>query len=587
MTQLLERGPTAPGPSPAAAPRRMTGRRVQLRRLVGLLLVVVPILWALQRAVPAGSEIINRGGLPLLGDLFANALTPSLDPAFLALVLDAAGVTLAFAAVGTAGALVIGLLGGLVLSDVAWSHHPPRPVRALRLVLRGLLVTVRSIHELVWALLFVSVLGLDPLVAVLAIALPFGAQTAQVFGETFDGVRRGPIQSLRSSGARPTAVLAYALVPQAAPLLLSYSFYRFECAVRSTVLLGVVGVGGLGQELVVSLQSRNWDEVWTVVGAVLVLSALVDFWSTRLRGDMAVASCSEWSVITAQDSDDEAPGERVGRTRQTGRSRWARFSVAILLPGLVLAWVASNVSLSGLATPRTRELTGQLLGDLWPPELPTGGWPVLVGSVLDTVSMAILAMLVAVLITVAIGPWATSSRRGLPVDQRTSSGSRVARALAWWSARGVLLVLRSIPPTVWAVVALLVLFPGVLPGALALGLYTGGILGRLVAEAWESVDTRARDALRSTGIRPSLTTLMATVPPSTHQLLTYTLYRFEICVRETAVVGIVGAAGLGRLLSENLSIFRFPVVSTLLIASFVVSVTTEIVSRRLRQATRA
>ena len=573
MTQLLDRGPATRETSPHAAPRRMSGRRVQLRRLTGLLIVVLPVVWAMQRAVPAGADLVNRGGVPLLGELFASALTPNLTPDFLSLVLDAAGVTLAFAALGTGGALVLGVLGGLVLSDAAWSHRPPAPVRALRLALRGLLVATRSIHELVWALLFVSVLGLDLLVAVLAIALPFGAQTAQVFADTFDGVPPGPLEGLRNAGAPPTAVLVYALVPQAAPLLLSYSFYRFECAVRSTVLLGVVGVGGLGQELVVSLQSRNWDEVWTVVGAVLVLSALLDLWSTRLRGDMAVASCSEWSV---------APLTRDSRPR---RSRWARFSVLVLMPGMVVAWLVADVTLEGLTSPRTRQLTGRLLDDMWPPQLPTGGWPVLGGSVLDTLAMAILAMLVAVVLTLVIGPLATSPRPPR-AGHRTGTGTRVARSVAWWAARLLLLALRSIPPTVWAVVALLVLFPGILPGALALGLYTGGILGRLVAESWESVDSRARDALRSSGVRPGLSTLVATVPPSTHQLVTYTLYRFEICVRETAVVGIVGAAGLGRLLADNLAIFRFPAVTTLLVASFAVSVATELLGRRLRRAIR-
>jgi len=207
------------------------------------------------------------------------------------------------------------------------------------------------------------------------------------------------------------------------------------------------------------------------------------------------------------------------------------------------------------------------------------------GSVLDTLAMAILAMSVAVTLTVVIGPWATNPRRATSQD-RTPIGQRLLRDLAWWTARAVLLVLRSVPPTVWAVIALLVLFPGVLPGALALGLYTGGILGRLVAEAWESVDTRARDALRRSGVRRGTATFIATVPPSTHQLLTYTLYRFEICVRETAVVGIVGAAGLGRLLAENLAVFRFPVVTTLLAASFAVSAVTELLGRRLRRAMR-
>ena len=159
--------------------------------------------------------------------------------------------------------------------------------------------------------------------------------------------------------------------------------------------------------------------------------------------------------------------------------------------------------------------------------------------------MALLAMAVAVAITVLIGPWASRLPRG-PMDERSGLLRGAMRTAAWWIARFVLLVLRSVPPTVWAVIALFMLFPGILPGALALGLYTGGILGRLVAEAWEALDTRGRDALRAIGTPRWLAGVAATTPASAHQLVSYTLYRFEICVRDTAIVGVVGAAGLGR-----------------------------------------
>jgi len=184
----------------------------------------------------------------------------------------------------------------------------------------------------------------------------------------------------------------------------------------------------------------------------------------------------------------------------------------------VAAWLASGVSLAGLTEPRTQELAGSLFADLWPPQLPARGWPVLFDAALDTVAMAILAMVIAVVLTVLIGPWATSRRGGGSAD-RTGIPFRVARGTAWLLARLRLLVLRSVPPTVWAVIALLVLFPGVLPGALALGVYTGGILGRLLA--------------------------------------------------------------------ENLAVFRFPVVTTLLLASFGVSAATELAGRRLRRALHA
>ncbi|MGA8210304.1 MAG: ABC transporter permease subunit, partial [Nocardioidaceae bacterium] len=168
------------------------------------------------------------------------------------------------------------------------------------------------------------------------------------------------------------------------------------------------------------------------------------------------------------------------------------------------------------------------------------------------------------------------------------AGWQVAtRWTGWGVARMLLLVLRSVPAPVWAVLALLALFPGILPGALALGLYTGGILGRLVAEAWESLDRGPLDALVAAGTGRRLAALAAVGPASVHHLTTYTLYRFEICVRDTAVVGVVGAAGLGRLLSEQLSAFRFPVVTTVLAAFLLVSGASEIAGRRLRAALRA
>lgn len=376
--------------------------------------------------------------------------------------------------------------------------------------------------------------------------------------------------ALRNAGARPAAALGYSLIPAAAPLLLSYTFYRFECAIRSAVVLGVVGVGGLGHELVISMQSRNWDEVWTLVGAVLLLSAAADLWSARLRRDHAVVTCSDWSA-------------GLGDRRRPVRSRLARWSAAAIVPGFVLAWFASDVSLSGLTSPRAREMTGRLLDDMWPLAPPRGGWRALWVAIPDTVTMAILAMAVAVFITVVVGPWAVRARPAA-MDEHIRLSHRHLRTALRWAGRALLLILRSVPPTVWAVIALLALFPGVLPGALALGLYTGGILGRLVAEAWESIDIRPRDALRAIGTKGWLATVAAVVPPSAHHLATYTLYRFEICIRETAIVGVVGAAGLGLLIGESLASFHFAAVTTLLAASFGLSVATEIVGRRLRRA---
>ncbi|NGO72752.1 PhnE/PtxC family ABC transporter permease, partial [Streptomyces boncukensis] len=256
-------------------------------------------------------------------------------------------------------------------------------------------------------------------------------------------------------------------------------------------------------------------------------------------------------------------------------------SLGLVGPALVLAWWWSGLSPAGLVSARTRERTGRLLSDLWPPALPDGGLRELASAAADTVAMAVLAMALAVLVTLVAGPWAARPR----ADRRGGPASPGRRAL-WRTARLLLLVLRSVPPTVWAVVALLALFPGILPGALALGLYTGGILGRLVAEAWETMDLGPRDALRNAGVPRAAAAAVSLGPPSASHLLTYTLYRFEICVRDTAVVGVVGAAGLGRLLNERLAAFDFPVVTSVLLASLAVSLAVELTGRRVRRLLR-
>jgi len=559
---------------------RTTRSQVVRRRSLAVGGALAVLVWALSRAVPDDGAVVNRGGATLFDDMLVRALDPRLDAEFLRIVTEATLITLAFAALGAAGALVIGLAGGLVLSDVVWTRRPPVWVRAVRAGLRAVLVAVRSIHELIWALLLVSVLGLDPLVAVLALALPFGAQTAQVFGETFDTVRTAGYSALRRSGAPRTSGILYALLPGASPVLLSYSFYRFECSLRSTVLLGFVGVGGLGQELVVSLQSRNWEEVWTLVGVLMVLSALVEAWSARIRREVGPR------LQAPTRADGEGALSAVGARPQTPSSRrpWTRFSLLVGLPGLVLCWVAADVSFSGLVDPVTWDLTRDLLADLVPPALPAGGLGELAGAVLDTLAMAVLAMSCAVIITLVLGPWAVHLTRNGPRPHGVSSALRWILRLA---ARLLLLLLRSVPPTIWAVVALFGLFPGILPGAVALGLYSAGILGRLVAEAWESLDLSPRDALVRNGTPRGIASIAAVVPGSLQQLVSYTLYRFEVSVRDTAVVGVVGAAGLGRLFAENLAVFRFPVVSSLLLASFATSAAVELFSRRVRKSLRS
>jgi len=135
----------------------------------------------------------------------------------------------------------------------------------------------------VWGLFFVNILGRDPIVGILAIAIPFGAITAKAYAELIDESAQGPYDALRASGAGRVSALAYAVLPRTLPDLVSYAFDRLECSIRSAVILGMIGAGGLGFELNLTFQSLRYREMWTLIYALVAISALSDAWGAGLR----------------------------------------------------------------------------------------------------------------------------------------------------------------------------------------------------------------------------------------------------------------------------------------------------------------
>jgi phosphonate transport system permease protein len=458
-------------------------------------------------------------------------------------------------------------VAGVAISEALWrSAAGPRRRRSTAgwLLARALLVMPRGIHEVVWGLLFLSVLGLDPMVAVLAIGIPYGAVSAKVFAEILDEAPRAPFAAMTASGARRPAALLYALLPATLPDLVSYSFYRFECAIRGAAILGLVGAGGLGFELALSFQALRYEEMWTLLYALILLSGVTDLWSTlvRVRAKRARAG------VTA--------------ARSEGGPRRDRFLAgSVVAAGLLVPLSAWRVELDPLSVlaGRARELFADALGGAWPPDLGGGTLELVAEATVDTVAMSLIAIAIAFAGGAALAfPAAAAARiRGSPLR-------RARTGLAALAARSLLLFLRAVPPPVSAFLLLLVLFPGVLPGALALGLYNLGILGRLMAEAVENFDDRAADALEAGGATPAQAFLYGTVPGIAPRFVAYGLYRWEVAVRETVVVGVVGAGGLGVLLADRIASFDYAGVTTVLAALVALTVTVDFLSAAMRGA---
>jgi phosphonate transport system permease protein len=537
--------------APPVAPPRL--HRVRARWAWGLGAVAV-LGWSLAGAGLFAGQVVNPAGTAQFGRFAGAALSPALDGAFLGVLAAGALVTVAYAVLGAALAVLLGGLGAVLAARTTWGRR-----RLGWTLTRGALAVPRGLHEAVWGLLLVNVLGLDPWVGVLAIGVPYGAVTAKVFADLLDEVPRGGYEALLAAGAgRATAVL-YGLLPPAAGGLLSYSFYRLECAVRSAVVLGLIGAGGLGYQLSLSFSSLRWAEVWSCVYALALLCAVADVGGRAVR-----------RRVSAPRAPTGAAGTRPARDR---------LLTGVVLGALALiawSWWYLAVSPATLFAARTGEQLAYVLGAAWPPDTEGPLLASIARLAVDTVQMSVIAIAVATAGAVLLA--------GLAAHPDVGAGP--VRRLTGWAVRAVLLLLRAVPPPVWALVVLFVLLPGVLPGALALGVYTLGVLGRLAAEATEELDPRPRAALAALGAGPAGGWLYGVLPRATGPVLAYALYRWEVAIRDSVLVGLLGAGGLGALLASQVAVFDWGAVTTTLVALVLLTLAVDLVSARARAALR-
>ena len=221
--------------------------------------------------------------LKFLGDFFP----PKIEGEFLLLVARESWRTVAIATAGMALALVLAiplaLLSVRVLSVSALTGKMDKIPAIFRRLLRWLMVVLRSVPELIWALIFVRVVGLGPTAGVIAIALTYGGMLGKVYAEILESGDVQATQSLLRNGAGPLQAFFYGLLPQNAAELTSYTVYRWECAIRSSAVLGFVGAGGLGQQMDASMKMFNGSEVATMLIVFMLLVWLADAISAWLR----------------------------------------------------------------------------------------------------------------------------------------------------------------------------------------------------------------------------------------------------------------------------------------------------------------
>ena len=246
-------------------------------------LLVAALAWSLS-TVSWGDPLVHTGGAGAALEFFSALLSLDLSTSFLKLALEASWYTVAYAVAGITLAVALGFPLGVVASGVL--SRSGRTRWPMILGTRGFLAVIRSIHELVWAWLFVAAVGLSPMAAILALAIPYGGILGRIYAEILSDVPEESLRALRSAGASEWKVLLYGRLTMAMPDILSYTFYRFECGIRAAAIMSFVGIAGLGFQIRISLDDLLYDQVWTLLLFLVALILLVDIWSTMVRRNL-------------------------------------------------------------------------------------------------------------------------------------------------------------------------------------------------------------------------------------------------------------------------------------------------------------
>jgi phosphonate transport system permease protein len=235
---------------------------------------LVAALWFAAAQIGMNPAAVIRG-IPFMWDFLTRLFPPDLS--YLPLLWGAIVESIQIAVWGTVLAIVFSVPAALLGARNTTPHVAV--FHATRVFLNAL----RAINELVFALIFVSAVGLGPFAGVLAIAMHATGMLAKFTAEEIEGVERGQVEALQATGAGRLQVILFGIVPQVVPAFVSYAIYRFDVSIRSATVLGLVGAGGLGFSLFKTMKLFKYHETATCILVIFLLVLVSDFVCAKLR----------------------------------------------------------------------------------------------------------------------------------------------------------------------------------------------------------------------------------------------------------------------------------------------------------------
>lgn len=550
-----------PGGTPKLTPKP-TKPTIVTRSTVGAFSLLAIWAWIfvdmdLFRVVGGIGDIAN------LVDYMLPANFDMLDRA-IALTLE----TFWMAVLGTFLALVM----SVPLAFMAARNTTPHP--AVYAVARGIIVFTRAVPDLVFALVLVRALSIGPLPGILALAFHSIGMIGKLLADAIEQTEKQPREAVTSVGATSIQTIVTTIIPQITPAFISIALFRLDINLRSSTVLGLVGAGGVGLLLKETLGQLAYSEALGVVSVIFIFILFMEILSALVRSAILGAEAASLpggrkvlSIFKPRDTKPKVlkPNAKILQPwtkRRVMTNFYGYFFVSLVIAG----FVAVQVDFFKLLFSSVDIFI--FIGRMIPPDFVTAG-PQIIDGMVETMAIAAVSTVLGAILSVPLGFLAAVN---VSVNK-----------LVYGFTRVLLVIIRGIPELILAIIFVAAMGLGPVPGIFALSIGTAGFLAKLLADSIEEIDPAPREAVTATGASRMQELFVSVVPQVMPALIGQLLYTFDINIRSSAILGIVGGGGIGFLLFNSMKVLAFDTTAAIILAIFVVVYAIEILAGYVRK----
>ncbi len=479
--------------------------------------------------IPLGYQLINNihfGGFKLFQEFLISAFNPKIDNEIIINVINRLNETILIGFFSWSVSIIFGAIFGIISSNIFYKifNIPNFFYR----IIRFFLTIIRSFHEVVWGIVLMQIYGINFSIGIIAICIPYIAVNSKVFAEQLETIDYKSFESINQINAPKFSSLLTIIWNPIIHTFKNFGLYRLECSIRSTVILGFFGIGGIGTSIFLSFQTLNFRELWTYLWSLAILIILSRLIFKKIEFNTTHKILSFFFI--------------------------AVFFITILFSFSYFLYFIFNNNFENFNS----------LSPLFKSSSDLGLFDFL-KLILETIILSLLSTGIAI------------SLPPLVIGIFNNNTSKIFIKIFAF-------LLRLIPTPVIILILLTFNNPSLSLAALTLGLHNAGITSKLLFTNLDSQDRRNYIAMKSLGISKKTSWLLGLFSQQAKSYLAYCAYRSDIIIRETAIVGVIGSVGLGWQLQESLSSFAWREVTIVLIAYSSIAIIGELINDKIKNS---